>query len=153
MIVYRLCKSVYSNDLTGKGAEKVGGRWNSRGIPMLYTSDSRALCTAEIAVHTPLGILPFDYKIVCIQIPLSASITELKKNDLPKHWNEFPHIQGTQDIGDSFIKEHLSLCLKVPSATVQGDFNYLINPQHKDIAKIKIVSIEDFNFDKRLFKG
>ena len=57
MIVYRLSKSKYSADLSGKGAEKAGGRWNSKGVAMVYTSASRALCTAEVAVHVPLGIV------------------------------------------------------------------------------------------------
>jgi len=51
MITFRLCKSIYSHDLLGKGAEQCGGRWNSKGTPMLYTCESRALCTTEIAVH------------------------------------------------------------------------------------------------------
>ena len=61
MIVYRLCKSIYKKDLSGKGAEIAGGRWNSKGYAILYTSESRSLCTAEIAVHTPLGNVPADY--------------------------------------------------------------------------------------------
>ena len=58
MIVFRLCKSMFKDDLSGRGAEIAGGRWNNRGRPMLYTAENRALCTAEIAVHTPLGIVP-----------------------------------------------------------------------------------------------
>ena len=69
MIVYRLTKAKYSHDRSGKGAEKTGGRWNSKGIPVVYTSESRALCTSEIAVHTPLGILPHDYMLITIEIP------------------------------------------------------------------------------------
>ena len=64
MKVYRLSKAQFANDLSGKGAELAGGRLNSKGLPMLYTSSSRALCTAEIAVHTPLGIVPTDYVII-----------------------------------------------------------------------------------------
>ena len=47
----------------------VGGRWNSRGNAMLYTSQSIALCVTEIAVHVPLGILPKDYQLVHIEVP------------------------------------------------------------------------------------
>ncbi|MDO1502618.1 RES family NAD+ phosphorylase [Winogradskyella maritima] len=43
MIVYRLGKEKYKNDLSGIGAEKFGGRWNSKGVRMVYTSQSRAL--------------------------------------------------------------------------------------------------------------
>ena len=72
MIVFRLSKSRFSKDLSGRGAELAGGRWNSKGLPMLYTSSSRALCTAEIAVHSPLGIVPMDYEIIEIEIPDSS---------------------------------------------------------------------------------
>ncbi|MFT3920211.1 RES family NAD+ phosphorylase [Cloacibacterium sp.] len=69
MIVFRLSKEQFAQDLSGKGAELVGGRWNSRGNAMLYMSQSIALCVTEIAVHVPLGILPKDYQLVQIEIP------------------------------------------------------------------------------------
>lgn len=149
MIVYRLSKEKFAKDLSGKGAEMVGGRWNSKGNPMLYTSHSIALCVTEIAVHVPLGILPKDYQLVQIEIP-EEDFLEIKR--LPKDWQSYPHSNSTQMIGDKFLKEKKFLVMKVPSATVQGEFNYLINPWHKDFNKIKIHKIENFNFDERLFK-
>lgn len=149
MIVFRLSKEQFAQDLSGKGAELVGGRWNSRGNAMLYTSQSIALCVTEIAVHVPLGILPKDYQLIHIEIP-EVDFLEMKK--LPKDWQSFPHSNSTQMIGDKFLKDSKFLVLKVPSATVQGEFNYLINPRHKNFDQIKIVKIENFNFDERLFK-
>ena len=149
MIVYRLSKGQYANDLSGKGAELVGGRWNSRGNAMLYTSQSIALCVTEIAVYVPLGILPKDYQLIHIEIP-DEDLLEMKR--LPKDWQSFPHSNSTQMIGDKFLKEHKHLVFKVPSAAVQGEFNFLINPRHKNFNQIKIVKIEDFNFDERLFR-
>lgn len=151
MIVFRLSKSKYSKDLSGSGAEKTGGRWNSKGKALIYTSSSRALCVAEIAVHTPFGILPKDYELIAIGIPDETSTQEIKKSDLPKDWHSFPHSNSTQTFGDTFISQNKYLVLKVPSAVVQGDFNYLINPKHPDSTKIKIISIESFQFDERLF--
>jgi RES domain-containing protein len=151
MIVFRLSKSKFANDLSGKGAEKSGGRWNSRGIAMVYTSESRALCTTEIAVHTPLGNLPPDYCIVTIEIPESAPLQVLNLNELPSDWNTIPHSHSTQEIGEEFITEEKFLVLKVPSVVVHGDFNYLLNPKHPQFNDVKIKSIDPFNFDKRLF--
>jgi len=151
MIVYRLSKSKFSNDLSGKGAEKSGGRWNSKGTALVYTGQSRALCTTEIAVHTPLGILPNDYVLVSIEIPDSIEIKELDIRKLSKKWKVFPHAHETQVLGDKFVTENTFLILKVPSVVVQGEFNYLINPNHTDIHKVKIQAIEKFNFDERLF--
>lgn len=148
MIVYRLSKSVYANDLSGKGAELVGGRWNSRGNAILYTSQSIALCVTEIAVHVPLGILPKDYDLIHIEIP-DDNILEVKR--LPKDWQTFPHADSTQKIGDKFLRDKKYLVLKVPSAAVQGEFNFLVNPRHPDFDKVKIKKKEKFSFDERLF--
>ncbi len=149
MTVFRLSKNIYAHDLSGKGAEIAGGRWNSRGNAMLYTSQSIALSVTEIAVHTPLGITPKDYSLIHIELP-DSEIFEVKK--LPSDWQTFPHADSTQKIGDEFLKKNKFLTLKVPSAVVQGDFNYLINPMHPDFSKIKILKIEKFSFDERLFR-
>ena len=151
MIVYRLSKKKYSADLSGRGAEKAGGRWNSKGLPMVYTSESRALCTTEIAVHSPLGNIPTDYYLTTIEIP-AASILEIKQADLPKDWKAIPHSNSTQLIGDKFLSENKFLVLKVSSVVVQGDFNYLLNPEHRLFPKVKITKTELFEFDERLFK-
>ena len=151
MIVYRLAKSKYSHDLSGKGAEKTGGRWNSKGVAMVYTSASRALCTAEIAVHTPLGIMPKDFELISIEIPDSIKIFELSVNDLPKDWNSIPHSGKTQELGDKFVRENKHAVMKAPSAVVQGDFNYLINSNHEDAKNVKIIKLESFVFDQRMF--
>ncbi len=148
MIVYRLCKEIYADDLSGKGAEIAGGRWNSKGSSALYTAQSIALCVAEIAVHLPLGILPKDYRLVHIEI-LDIDFYEPKR--LPKDWNTFPHIHATQKTGDRFLKDKKFLVMKIPSAAVQGEFNYIINPKHPEFSKVKIEKIEKFTFDDRLF--
>lgn len=151
MIVYRLGKGKHKNDLSGKGAEKAGARWNSKGFAMLYTADSRALCTTEIAVHTPLGNLPADYFMTTIEIPNNIPVLGLKPGDLPADWKSIPHPNSTQTIGNKFLSEGKYAVMKVPSAVVQGDFNFLINPSHKLLHKIKIIKTEPFEFDKRLF--
>lgn len=151
MIVYRLSKSTYAKILSGKGAEKSGARWNSKGTALLYTSETRALCTTEIAVHTPLGNIPLDYKIISIEIPENIKIKELNDSVIPDDWKSFPNPHSTQEIGDKFVTDGKFLALKVPSAVVQGEYNYLINPNHKDFKTLRIKSIEPFDFDKRLF--
>lgn len=151
MIVFRLTKSTYKNGLSGRGAEIYGGRWNSKKTPMVYTSQSRALCMAEIAVHSPLGIIPKDYFLVTIEIPDDCKTKQVNETELPAGWTSIPHIHQTQELGDRFIQDAECLVLKVPSAVVQGDWNYLINPLHQDISLVKIISAEEFNFDKRLF--
>jgi len=151
MIVFRLSKQKFASDLSGKGAEKSGGRWNSQGTALVYTSESRALCTTEIAVHTPLGNLPLDYQLISIEIPGYIQIMELAAEELPLKWKSIPHSHSTQVIGDNFVSEGKFLVLKVPSVVVPGEYNYLLNPNHPEFNKVKIKSIEPFNFDERLF--
>ncbi|GLR16184.1 RES family NAD+ phosphorylase [Portibacter lacus] len=151
MIVYRLSKAKYADTLSGIGAERFGGRWNSRGTSMIYTSSSRALCTVEIAVHTPLGNIPDDYYLISIEIP-DLSFEKLDLGKLSKTWDRAPHGHETQKIGDQFVTEGKSLALMVPAAVVQGEYNYIINPRHPDFKKVKIIGKELFKFDKRLFK-
>lgn len=150
MKVYRLCKSKHAEDFSGYGAKLSGGRWNSKGVPAIYASESIALCTAEIAVHIPLGIIPDDYVLVTYKIPEDV-ITSIHLDDLPEKWNSYPHSNSTRKIGDTFLQHKEHLVLRVPSAVVPQEFNFLINTDHKDITSIKILDVEPYNFDVRLF--
>ncbi len=152
MIVYRLSKGNFKFDLSGKGAELAGGRWNNKGVAVLYTSASRALCAMEILVHVPASLLPTDYHMVSIAVPDDAPSGEILIENLPAQWQSLPHGNKTQQLGDLFVQNRKLLLLKVPSAVVKGDFNYLINPQHPDFEKVKVVETELFEFDSRLFK-
>lgn len=151
MIVYRLSKAKYARDLSGKGAMLAGGRWNSRGVPLVYASSSRALCLVEIAVHTPLGIVPADYMIVTIALP-EQRILPLEADQLPADWNAIPHADSTQMIGDQFASEGAHLVLQVPSVVVADEYNYLLNPVHPLSKQVRVVSVEPFPLDQRLFK-
>lgn len=150
MITFRLTSKKYLNDISGKGAELHGGRWNSKGIRILYTSANIALCTAEVAVHLPLGILPENYILQHIEFP-SKKVKVLNESDLPKNWNKFPYDSKSRIIGDQFIDNNKFLILKLPSAVVPGEYNYLINPFHNLFKEVKLIKTEDYDFDKRLF--
>ena len=152
MKLYRLSKEKYKTDLSGIGAEKFGGRWNSKGIRMLYTSDSRALAKLEVAVHTTLHRIPKNYFLTVIEIPDQAVINYDVDLLQRKKWKNNPPLKFTQTEGDTFIVANTGLALKVPSAIVAGDFNYLINPAHPDAKLVSIISVEKFEFDMWLFR-
>lgn len=152
MEAYRLSKEIYASALSGKGAAIKGARWNSTGIEIIYTAINRSLAMAEVAVHFSLATLPSDYMMVTINIPDNISIKKLAAKDLPDDWNSFPHPSTTQAIGDRFIADNKFCVLQIPSAVTQGDYNLLINPRHPEFKKIKIIRIENFPFDKRIFK-
>lgn len=152
MKIYRLAKQKYSDDLSGIGAELTGGRWNNKETRVLYASDSRALCMAEIAVHMSIGLIPKDYYLITLEVPDDLSISQIDSKSLPKKWMDFPYSNITQNIGENFILNADFLVLKVPSAVVLGDYNYLLNPLHKNFYKVKWISKEKFSFDERLFR-
>lgn len=151
MRVFRLSKRKYSEVLSGKGASKSGNRWNSKGTEIIYSSESRALAMAEVAVHLSLATLPSDYVMIEITIPDTVKINEIKVGDLPDGWNNHPPNVRPQKMGDDFIDGKEACVLKVPSAVVQGDFNYLINPYHEGFKGIEIVGVVEFLFDGRMF--
>lgn len=153
MIVFRLSKKKYKDQLSGYGASLNGQRWNSKGTEVVYTADSRALANSEVAVHIPLGILPKDYYMVEIEIPESVQVRELQIKELPLRWDAIPSTIDSQAIGDQFVKENKHAVLKVPSVVVKGDFNFIINPRHKDYKKIKVIKTVPFPFDPRYSKG
>ncbi len=153
MIVFRLTRKKYLNVLSGVGSSIAGGRFNSKGIEIIYCTDSRALAMAEVAVYLSVGAMPTDYLMSEIEIPKSVKIEKLDVKDLPISWDKYPHLKSTQKLGDRFIYSKRACVFRVPSAVVQGDFNYLINQNHPDFKKIKVVGSVNFPFDVRLVKS
>jgi RES domain-containing protein len=151
MIVYRLIRKKYGYALSGEGARLAGGRWNSPGLPLIYTSESRSLCTVEVAVSLPIGLLPDGFEMLLIEIPDEIVVLDIHTDNLPVDWNKPDYSEETKRIGDQFIDDNRYAVLKVPSAVIPGDFNYLINPGHKDFDKIKVIKQEPYELDGRFF--
>ena len=148
MIVYRISKARYKNDISGTGAKLYGSRWNIAGVPMLYTAENISLAVLEILVHLQDVEIPTDYWLVKIQVPDDGKITTIEPGKLKKRWQD--DAGYTQFIGSEFIKNNDSLVLKVPSAVITEECNYLLNPLHKNFTKAKIIDTREFNFDHRL---
>lgn len=152
MRVFRIEREKYlKTTLTGIGAAMSKGfRWNSLNTKLIYTAETRALATLEISVHLDLSEdLPTDRYYVEIDIPDTVAIQEVKIDDLPDDWNSKPPTLTTQVIGDDFVVENEAAVLKVPSSIVTQEFNYLINPNHPDARKIKVILNTPIRFDPR----
>ena len=155
MKVFRIEREKYlETTLQGVGAALTEGyRWNSLNTYFVYTTESRALSTLEVAVHLDfLEDLPTDRFYVEIEIPDDIEILELSIDQLPENWDSKPPILETQFIGDDFVSQKNAAVLKVPSAIIPPEFNYLINPNHPDSAKIKVTSTQRLRFDNRFKK-
>ena len=153
MILYRFSRKEHGGDLSGKGAELYGGRWNSKGVPVVYTAESRALAVTEIIAYAPPGFIPEGYVLNIIEVPDTAgSLCEIKPEVLAEGWKRYPHGKETKALGDGMLKGKECLLIKVPSALVQGEFNYLLNPLHTNFSQVRVLEVLPFNFNERLFR-
>jgi RES domain-containing protein len=147
MVLYRIVKFAYA-DLSGTGARLYGGRWNSEGRSMVYLASSRSLAVLEALVHLSPTNLPDGFCIMTIEAP--DDILEITVEQLPKNWNEYPEHTSLKLIGNDFLIKQKHLLLKVPSAIVKEEYNYLLNPLHKNAGLVKILKTQPFAFDQRL---
>ena len=148
MILYRIAKCIYADDLSGTGARLYGGRWNSEGRSMVYLASSRSLAMLEALVHLNPTILPEDFCMVMLEVP--NNLIEVNMSLLPENWNAYPEQNILKQIGNAFLQEKKHLLMKVPSALVKEEYNYLLNPLHPKAASVKLLSKQPFDFDERL---
>ena len=152
MFVYRISKKYYINDLSGIGAGLYGGRWNPKGVNMVYTASSIALASLEYLVHNYHLLSTADICLAKIDVSSPSPILEYQLSELPENWNlQLGTQYATQQIGREFIMNGIDYVLKVPSAVVPGEFNFLLSPYHSRHAHTNIVEmIDPFVFDQRL---
>ncbi|MBC7946431.1 MAG: RES family NAD+ phosphorylase [Chitinophagaceae bacterium] len=150
MIVYRFAAAKYSRDISGEGSRLFGGRWNSKGNAVLYTSITISLSLLEMLIHSS------SYDEIKANVLVTIDVPELHPGKIPvagltKNWQS--DIDYCRYIGDAFITEKQSLLLKVPSVIVPEEHNLLINPAHPAFKKVKVLSAKKFAFDTRMFKN
>jgi RES domain-containing protein len=152
ILAWRIVSAAYQESaFTGDGAKTYGGRWNSKGVPVIYTAESLALASIEIFVNLPSAKLLDNY----VKIPVHFEenlVQELPFTNLPLDWNSRPVSQSTQILGDKWFKEQRSAVLKVPSVVVPEENIYLLNPVHPDFTRIEIGTPVPYHFDTRLIK-
>ena len=147
MITYRLTTGKFANDISGTGAKINGGRWNPVGLAGLYTSQYISLTILEILVRATRSTTPNSYTLTSFEIP-DNSIYQIQLNKLKNEWKY--DLNYTQGIGEDFLTDNQSLCLKVPSAIVPQENNFLLNPLHREFKRVKIIASELLELDKRL---
>ena len=147
MIVYRCSLLKWANDLSGTGSYLHGGRWNTPGTRMIYTAENNVLAAFEVALRIPLDQISKNYVMIPIEIPEEAEVFSPK---LPRNW--YADLSVSQQVGDAFVKENEHFLMKVPSALISDSFNYLLNPGHEMIKKVKTKTQRTILFDKRLME-
>ena len=149
MLVYRLGKTKFANDISGEGARLFGGRWNHKGTPCLYTAESRALAVLEYTVNVHIDDVPRALSMTVLQLP-EQRLLRLSPNNLPGDWFHSPAPASTKDFGTELLKKSEYLVIQIPSVIIPEEYNYLVNPLHKDIHQVKVLSVHDFVYDVRI---
>ncbi|MEX2126296.1 MAG: RES family NAD+ phosphorylase [Woeseia sp.] len=134
---------------SGEGAKIAGGRWNSPGMAVVYTSGSASLAMLEMLVHLESQDLLKQYVLFEAAFD-ETMVTSLAPRDLPKPWRNSPPFPGVQQVGDTWLAEKRSAVLQVPSVIVPTEWNYLLDPTHVDFKKIAIGPEQPVRFDPRL---
>ncbi|HEY8894099.1 MAG TPA: RES family NAD+ phosphorylase [Niastella sp.] len=143
MLLYRIGKTRYARDLTGKGAKLNGGRWNHEGIPCIYLAESRALSLLEYTAHANIDLIPPALSFTTVILP-DHSIRQLTAHELPANWLQRPHCAESRDVGSALLLKKEWLLLKVPSAIIKREFTFLLNPLHPLISAVKIMDVSAY---------
>ncbi|MEQ8531282.1 MAG: RES family NAD+ phosphorylase [Imperialibacter sp.] len=147
MRVFRITLAKFSTSLYASG---FAARWNSKGTFVIYSAESRSLACLENLVHRSGEGLDAGFRVMNIDIPDDLAIDRVVLNDLPVNWKEFSQQVSTRIIGDKWVTNGKAAVLKVPSALILQEFNYILNPSHKEFTRIKLISSDEFSFDRRL---
>jgi len=152
MRLWRICRRRYASQaLSGEGARLYGGRWNSRGVRVIYTSNSLALAAVETFINLEPNLRPADLVSIEGEVPESLETETVDLNELPSHW------YATRDeslcrFGDDWIAAGRTVALLVPSAAIRGEWNVLLNPAHGEFSKVTFQEPRPFEFDVRMFR-
>lgn len=153
MRLWRLSRERYLDQvLEGQGAKRHGGRWNSRGVALVYTAESLELALLEALVHLDLDLVPDDYWSLCFEVP--DELVAPPPARLPRDWDRLPPYQpAVQRIGDRWVEQGATLGLRVPASVLPERHNVLLNPGHPDIRRVAEVSRRRLDWPRRLLKG
>jgi RES domain-containing protein len=149
---WRIVKAKYdATAFEGRGARRAGGRWNSRGKAIVYTAESAALAALELLVHLGRSRTLPDYVIFSCTFPESL-VQRIRPEELPPDWRSHPGPGALRRIGDEWFERHRSAVLQVPSAVIDTENNYLLNPEHRAYGRIVISTQQPFELDLRLLR-
>jgi RES domain-containing protein len=152
LTVWRLVTVRYADSaFSGEGARLYGGRWNRKGVPIVYTADSQSLAMLEMLVQDePLRA---RYVMIPASIPSNVKIERLDPGHLRANWRDVAARERLQLIGGEWAKSRSSAVLAVPSSVIPAETNYLLNPRHAAYAKIRIGKPQVFITDLRLIRN
>jgi RES domain-containing protein len=153
IVAWRFVKEKHVGDaFDGEGARLYGGRWNSRGVPVVYTGGSLSLSVLEQFVHLRAGDVRIRFAYMRVRIPDKVAVEEIIPSQLPRDWREGPAPDSTKEAGTHWFEEGRTAILRVPSVVIPVEYNYILNPGHPDFKHVDIGAPEPLSFDPRMWK-
>jgi len=149
--VWRICRKAHAADpLGGRGGLFFSGRWHPRGIRIVYTSATLSLAALELLVQVDRDLLWANLVQIEINLPDDLPMERIEAGRLPSNWRHYPAPAALQRIGAGWIEQGKTAVLRVPSAVIPDEANYLLNPAHPATERIKVVGRRAFVLDPRL---
>ncbi len=153
LTILRLVKARYADrPLNGEGARRFGGRWNTRGTPMVYLGGSLSLAALEVFVHLSSDDDRLSLVAIPILVPENVAVETSALGRLPADWREGPPPNSCKRLGSEWATAGRTALLCVPSVIVPEEHNYLLNPSHPDAAGLQVGNARPFGFDQRMWK-
>lgn len=146
---WRITKRRYSaSAFDGEGARLYGGRWNSAGRAVVYSSETRALGILEILTGLQSTSTIADYVAIPVRFD-EGLVVDVALRGLPDGWDAQPPGVASQRVGDDWLEDAGSVVLRVPSVVVPAESNYLINPAHAGFSEVEVGMVEELRLDPR----
>ena len=150
---WRLTRPQYAvAPLSGEGSARYPGRWNLRGVRVVYVSESLSLATLEVLAHAENVSMLNQYVALKVSFP-SESLTVLTSDELPDDWQSDPAPDTTRQLGNTWFNLRQTLALKVPSTLIPNEHNFLLNPAHPGFDHIDVAAPIPLPFDGRILKA
>jgi RES domain-containing protein len=138
--------------LDGVGGTYVGGRWHTKGHPIIYCSEDPSTALLETLVHMEIDSedRPQTFQVLKIQSSATLTVERMNVKKLSSDWPA--NLVLTKSIGDNWLQSRKSLLFDVPSVLIPERRNFLINPLHPEMKKLRITAHYSHPFDQRFFK-
>ena len=149
MKVYRFVSIRFPEVFSCEGARLNGGRWNSKGVAVLYCATSESLAMLELRVHSPHPYPRTRWKFA-IEVPDDA-LTSIPAEELPRGWDQLPPGAASKRIGDAWVATNSTLGLLVPSVVASEEKNLILNTSHPRFQEVRVLSKRRVVLDKRLY--
>lgn len=154
MFCWRIAKKKYADSaFDGEGSRRKGGRWTPKGLPAVYTAQTESLAALEQFVQ--IGDEGQYIQFVCfkVEIPAEVKIMQIDIHSLPNNWKDTPAPDSLKAYGAEWLTQGQTAVLKMPSALITSEDNFILNPLHPDFKRIIIPVPQEFCYDPRMWKG